>query len=127
MVMQLVHESGETYLETILVLSKRMETVRSIDLANELSYTKPSVSRAVKLLKGRGYITVERGGALRLTATGLAEAERIYERHQVITKFFNEVLGVDPETAEEDACRIEHIISKTSFEKIKQMTGAVNH
>lgn len=120
MVMQLVHESGETYLETILVLSKRMETVRSIDLANELNYTKPSVSRAVKLLKERGYITVERGGALKLTKTGLAEAEKIYERHHVITKFFSEILGVDPETAERDACRIEHIISAESFEKIKQ-------
>lgn len=123
MVMQLVHESGETYLETILVLSKRMETVRSIDLAGELGYTKPSVSRAVKLLKERGYITVERGGALILTDKGRAEAEKIYERHQVITKFFNEVLGVDPETAEEDACRIEHIISAASFEKIKQKVG----
>lgn len=123
MVMQLVHESGETYLETILVLSKRMETVRSIDLAGELGYTKPSVSRAVKLLKERGYITVERGGALVLTDKGRAEAEKIYERHQVITKFFNEVLGVDPETAEEDACRIEHIISAASFEKIKQKVG----
>lgn len=123
MVMQLVHESGETYLETILVLSKRMGTVRSIDLAGELGYTKPSVSRAVKLLKERGYITVERGGALMLTDTGRAEAEKIYERHQVITKFFQEVLGVDPETAEEDACRIEHIISTASFEKIKQKVG----
>lgn len=123
MVMQLVHESGETYLETILVLSKRMEAVRSIDLAGELGYTKPSVSRAVKLLKERGYITVERGGALLLTDAGRAEAEKIYERHQVITKFFNEVLGVDPETAEEDACRIEHIISAASFEKIKQKVG----
>lgn len=123
MVMQLVHESGETYLETILILSKRMETVRSIDLAGELGYTKPSVSRAVKLLKERGYITVERGGALILTDKGRAEAEKIYERHQVITKFFNEVLGVDPETAEEDACRIEHIISAASFEKIKQKVG----
>lgn len=123
MVMQLVHESGETYLETILVLSKRMETVRSIDLAGELGYTKPSVSRAVKLLKERGYITVGRGGALILTDSGRAEAEKIYERHQVITKFFKEVLGVDPETAEEDACRIEHIISAASFEKIKQKVG----
>lgn len=123
MVMQLVHESGETYLETILVLSKRLDIVRSIDLASELNYTKPSVCRAVKLLKERGYITVERGGALKLTEAGLAEADRIYERHQVITKFFSEVLGVTPETAEEDACRIEHIISDASFEKIKQKLG----
>lgn len=123
MVMQLVHESGETYLETILVLSKRLEIVRSIDLASELNYTKPSVSRAVKLLKERGYITVERRGAIKLTEAGLAEADRIYERHQVITKFFSEVLGVTPETAEEDACRIEHIISDASFEKIKQKIG----
>lgn len=123
MAMQLVHESGETYLETILVLSKRMEIVRSIDLASELGYTKPSVSRAVKLLKEREYITVERGGAIKLTEAGLAEADRIYERHQVITKFFREVLGVTQETAEEDACRIEHIISDASFEKIKQQLG----
>lgn len=120
MVMQLVHESGENYLETILILQERLDIVRSIDMANELGYTKPSVSRAVRLLKERGYITVGRGGAIRLTETGLKEAKAIYERHNVITKFFSEILGVDPETAEKDACRIEHIISKESFEKIKQ-------
>lgn len=119
--MQLVHESGENYLETILVLQERLGHVRSIDMANELGYTKPSVSRAVKLLKERGYITVGRGGAINLTESGLKEAKAIYERHLVITKFFADVLGVDAETAEKDACRIEHIISPASFEKIKKM------
>lgn len=118
--MQLVHESGENYLETILILRNRLGVVRSIDMANELGYTKPSVSRAVKLLKERGYITVGRGGAINLTETGLKEAKAIYERHQVITRFFTDILGVDPDTAEKDACRIEHIISKASFEKIKE-------
>lgn len=120
MAMQLVHESGENYLETILILQERLGVVRSIDMANELGYTKPSVSRAVKLLKERGCITVGRGGAITLTEAGLNEAKAIYERHNIITKFFVEVLGVDLETAEEDACRIEHIISEKSFEKIKQ-------
>lgn len=119
--MQLVHESGENYLETILVLLQRLDVVRSIDMANELGYTKPSVSRAVKLLKERGCITVGRGGAITLTEAGLKEAKAIYERHQVITKFFTDVLNVDAEIAEKDACRIEHIISETSFEKIKKM------
>lgn len=118
--MQLVHESGENYLETILILRNRLGVVRSIDMANELGYTKPSVSRAVKLLKEHGYITVGRGGAINLTETGLKEAKAIYERHQVITRFFTDILGVDPDTAEKDACRIEHIISKASFEKIKE-------
>lgn len=122
MAVQLVHESGENYLETILVLQDRLGTVRSIDMANELGYSKPSVSRAVKLLRERGYITVERGGVINLTKAGLKEARAIYERHKVITRFFMEVLGVDAETAEKDACRIEHIISKTSFEKIKEQT-----
>jgi len=117
---QLVNESGENYLETILVLQKRLDTVRSIDMANELGYTKPSVSRAVKLLKERGFITVGRGGAITLTESGLKEAQAIYERHRLITRFLTEVLGVDPEIAEKDACRIEHVISKESFSKIKE-------
>lgn len=122
MAMQLVHESGENYLETILILQERLGMVRSIDMAHELGYTKPSVSRAVKLLKERGSITVGRGGAINLTEAGLKEAQAIYERHKVITRFFSEVLGVDPDTAEKDACRIEHVISSESFEKIKEQT-----
>lgn len=122
MAVQLVHESGETYLETILVLRERLGVVRSIDLAHELGYTKPSVSRAMKLLKERGCITVGRGGAIELTELGMKEAMAIYERHKVITKFFTDILGVDAQTAEEDACRIEHVISHISFEKIKQQT-----
>lgn len=120
MATQLVHESGENYLETILILQKRLGTVRSIDMASELGFTKPSVSRAVKLLKERGFITVEQGGAINLTESGLREAQSIYERHLIITRFFSEELGIDAETAEKDACRIEHIISKKSFAKIKE-------
>ncbi|MDL2298036.1 metal-dependent transcriptional regulator [Synergistaceae bacterium OttesenSCG-928-D05] len=120
MTMQLVHESGETYLETILILREKQDIVRSIDIANELGYTKPSVSRAVKLLKERGYIVVQKGGAIELTKKGLDMANKVYERHLTITKFFIETLGVDPDTAEKDACRIEHIISQETFEKIKE-------
>jgi Mn-dependent DtxR family transcriptional regulator len=123
MTTQLVHESGENYLETILVLREKQDVVRSIDVANELGYTKPSVSRAVKLLKEQGYILVQTNGAIELTKKGLEMANQIYERHLTITKFFVGVLGVDPETAEKDACRIEHIISPETFEKIKEKAG----
>lgn len=117
------NESEEMYLETILILSKKMDKVRSIDVVNELDYSKPSVSRAVKLLREKGYITMEDGGALEFTPEGYEAASAVYERHKVITRFFTELLGVDPETAEEDACRIEHTISDESFEKIKEKLG----
>jgi DtxR family Mn-dependent transcriptional regulator len=117
---QYENESEEMYLETILVLKQKMEFVRSIDVVNEMGYSKPSVSRAVKLLKERGFITVGKGGALEFTPEGLEAAKAVYERHKVITRLFTDVLGVDPETAEEDACRIEHVISETSFEKLKE-------
>ena len=114
-----MQESGENYLETILILSERNSVVRSIDVANELGFAKPSVSRAVKLLTERGLVTMEHGGALLLTPEGREKASAIYERHRIITQFFTELLKVSAETAEKDACRIEHIISEESFERIK--------
>ena len=115
-----MHESGENYLETILILRERNGTVRSIDIANELGYAKPSVSRAVKLLEKNGLIVMEHNGELVLTAKGLGMANAIYERHKIISKFFVDILGVDKTSADMDACRIEHVISETSFNKIKE-------
>lgn len=114
-----IQESGENYLETILLLKKRLGTVRSIDIANELGFSKPSISRAVGILKENGYITVERGGNIELTDKGLETASSVFERHQTLTRFLSEKLGVSPENAEEDACRIEHIISEETFSAIK--------
>ena len=110
-------ESAETYLETILVLSKTKNTVRSIDIANELEYSKPSVSIAMKNLRENGHITVDEDGHITLTQSGLKIAESIYERHSVISDFLKS-LGVDAKTAINDACRIEHVISEQSFEKL---------
>ena len=115
MVMQ---ESGEMYLETIYVLPQQSGSVRSIDGAEHLGYSKPSVSRAVGLLEKDGLLRRDETGALMLTETGEEKARRIYERHTVLTKLFIR-LGVDEETAAEDACRIEHYISDQSFEAIK--------
>ncbi len=114
-----MQESGENYLETILILKERNGTVRSIDIANELGYAKPSVSRAVKLLEKNGLIVMEHNGELVMTEKGLGMANAIYERHKIISRFFVEVLGVDKKTADSDACRIEHVISETSFDKIR--------
>ena len=114
-----MQESGENYLETILILKERNGTVRSIDIANELGYAKPSVSRAVKLLEKNGLIVMEHNGELVMTEKGLGMANAIYERHKIISRFFVEVLGVDKKTADRDACRIEHVISETSFDKIR--------
>ena len=111
-------ESAENYLETILILQKRNGMVRSIDIASELEYTKPSVSIAMKHLRENGYIEMDAGGYITLLDAGLSIAEKMYERHTVIATFF-ESLGVSPETAAEDACRIEHFISEESFEAIK--------
>ncbi len=113
-----LQESGEMYLETIYVLSKRLSSVRSIDVVEHMGYSKPSVSRAIGLLKSGGYVNVDDGGALTLTEAGLEVAEKIYERHTIITDFLVS-LGVTPETATEDACKIEHDISDESFEAIK--------
>ncbi len=112
-------ESREDYLETILLLMKKTGNVRSIDVANELGYSKPSISRAVGILKENGYITVDENGYISFTAEGLRLAESIYERHITIKKFFVEVLGVSEKTAEQDACKIEHILSEESYEKLK--------
>ena len=119
-----IQESGEMYLESILVLSRRQDAVRSIDVSEYMGYSKPSVSRAVGLLKSGGYLTVDDGGLLRLTDVGQELAEKIYERHNLLTEYLVSI-GVSRETASEDACRIEHVISDESFEAIKQ--HKVNH
>ena len=113
-----LHESAEMYLETIYTLSLNSTSVRSIDVAEALNYSRPSVSRAVGLLKKDGYLLMDGEGFLTLTEEGRALAERIYERHTVLTAAL-EALGVDKETAAEDACKIEHDISDRSFDAIK--------
>lgn len=113
-----IKESGEMYLESIYVLCKSKSSVRSIDIAEHMNYTKPSVSRAVGLLKKEGYILVDKDGYITLTESGIELAEKIFERHTVLTKMLMG-LGVDEETATDDACRIEHVISDKSFLAIK--------
>lgn len=113
-----MHESAEMYLETIYTLSLNSTSVRSIDVAETLNYSRPSVSRAVGLLKKDGYLLMDEEGFLTLTEEGRALAERIYERHTVLTAAL-EALGVDKETAAEDACKIEHDISDRTFDAIK--------
>ncbi|MGN0654081.1 MAG: metal-dependent transcriptional regulator [Oscillospiraceae bacterium] len=112
-------ESGENYLETILILREKGVAVRSVDVANELGFSKPSVSRAVKNLKDGGFITVNENGYIFLTEKGEENARIIYERHQIISAWLIEI-GVDEKTALEDACRIEHDISAVTFEKLKK-------
>lgn len=114
-----LNSSAEMYLETIFVLCQEKNTIRSIDIAEHMGYSKPSVSRAVGLLKKDGYITVDEGGHILLTAAGEAYAKKIYERHTVLTNVLI-LLGVDEKTATEDACRIEHVISDKSFETLKK-------
>ena len=113
-----LNESAEMYLETIYTLSLTHTHVRSIDVAEALSYSRPSVSRAVGLLKQEGYLEMDADGFLILTESGLAAAEKIFERHKVLTDMLT-ALGVPEEIAAEDACRIEHVISDASFEAIK--------
>ena len=113
-----LQESGEMYLETIYVLSKKLSAVRSVDVSEHLGYSKPSVSRAVGLLKNGGFITVEESGALKLTEEGYNIANMMFERHTVLSEYLIR-LGVSPETAAEDACKIEHVISEESFLAIK--------
>ena len=112
-------ESGEMYLETILVLSQKKEHVRSIDVAEEMSFSKPSVSRAMGILKKGGYIEIDSLGHIVLTEAGRDVAERIYERHRILAEILMR-LGVDERTASEDACKMEHYISDTSFAAIKE-------
>ena len=112
-------ESGEMYLETVHVLSKKGGIVRSVDVSEYMGFSKPSVSRAIGLLKSGGYLTVGTDGALELTEVGKEVAERIYERHTVITAFLS-YIGVEPNVAAEDACKIEHDISDATLEAIKK-------
>ncbi|MBQ8301335.1 MAG: metal-dependent transcriptional regulator [Clostridia bacterium] len=114
-----LHESGEMYLETILVLKNRFGYVRSIDIANEMNVSKPSVSRAVGLLKDSGYITFDPNGMILLTESGQEVADKIYERHRILTSFLVSI-GVSEDTASKDACKIEHVISDETFEVLKK-------
>ena len=120
-----IQESGEMYLETILRLSQTSGHVRAIDVGEEMGYSKPSVSRAMSILKQGGYIVIEGDGSIVLTDAGREIAEKIYERHTLITNFLISI-GVDKETATEDACKMEHSISDTSFDAIKKLTQKNN-
>lgn len=113
-----IHASGEDYLEAVLILQKKQGMVRSIDLARHMGFSKPSISHAVGVLKNGGFLTVDEDGYFHLTEDGREVAEKIYERHQFFTEQLVAV-GVDRETAERDACRIEHVISEEAFEKLK--------
>ena len=114
-----IQESGEMYLETIHVLLRKNGHVRSVDISEHMGYSKPSVSRAVGLLKSGGYITVGDDGSIKLTDEGRSVAGKIYERHRILTGFLKSI-GVSAETAAEDACKIEHIISDETLERIKE-------
>ena len=114
-----MQESGEMYLETILTLSEDISYVRSIDVADAMSFSKPSVSRAMSKLKADNYISIDKNGFITLTDSGRAIAEKIYERHTVISKLLMSI-GVDEETATADACRIEHVISDKTFAAVKK-------
>lgn len=116
-----IHQSAEDYLETILELKEQLGIVRSIDIANELGYSKPSVSVAMKRLRENGYLEMDKEGYITLKPSGLEIAQRIYERHRVLRCLLLD-LGVDEQTAAADACKIEHALSEQSFEKIKELT-----
>lgn len=113
-----IQESGENYLETILILQGKYGAVRSVDIARSLSFSRPSVSRAVSVLKRGGLISVDKNGLVSLTPPGMEIAKRIYERHQLLTDYLT-AIGVSSETAAADACRLEHVVSQETFEKIK--------
>ncbi|MGI5891135.1 MAG: metal-dependent transcriptional regulator [Bacillota bacterium] len=116
-----IKESGENYLETILLLQNKKGYVRSIDIANELDYSKASISRAMSILKKAGYISMAKDGQILLTDKGHKKANEIYERHQLITQYLITTLDLDPQIANQDACRIEHIISQQTFDKIRSL------
>ncbi|MDR1698047.1 MAG: metal-dependent transcriptional regulator [Erysipelotrichaceae bacterium] len=113
-----MQKSREDYLETILILSKRLPELHAVDIANELKYAKPSITRALNILKASGYLKIDNNNHIKLTKKGLIKAEAIYERHQFITKFWL-LNGISPEAAERDACLIEHDISAETFAFIK--------
>ncbi len=115
-----MYESGENYLETILLLKKKKGSVRSVDIANELGYSKPSISRAMNIFKKKDYIIMEDNGNIVLTSKGKEYASHIYERHLLITEFLMLTLGIDEKIADKDACRMEHVISRETFEQIKK-------
>lgn len=114
-----IHESAEDYLESILVLKERRGVVHSIDIVNELGYSKPSVSIAMKKLREDGYISMSPDGSITLNESGLAIASRVYDRHKTITRLFV-LLGVSPDAAAEDACKVEHDLSDETFGKIRE-------
>ena len=117
-----LQESGQMYLETIYVLSKEKTSVHSIDVSEHMGYSKPSVSRAIGILKSGGYVEMAEDGSLTLTESGLAVAEQIFERHTILTEFLVRI-GVDRETAAEDACKMEHVISDETFNAMKRHMG----
>ncbi|WP_343208841.1 metal-dependent transcriptional regulator [Anaerolentibacter hominis] len=117
-----IQESAENYLETILILQTRNGSVRSIDIVNELNFSKPSISVAMKRLRENGFILMDGAGNISLTDAGRAIADKVYERHQFLSAWLIE-LGVSPETAREDACRIEHVISSETFDKLREFAG----
>ena len=116
-----IQESGENYLETILLLEMRNGTVRAVDIANELGYSKPSVTRAMGVLKKAGLVDQELYGTIQLTEAGRKRANEIYDRHVLIKEFLMTVLSLDARTAETDACRIEHIVSQTTIDRSRAL------
>lgn len=118
--MKKIYESGENYLETILLLKEKKGTVRAVDIVSHLGYSKSSVSRAVNILKTNGYITIDSLGSIDFTEKGSNAATAMYERHRILEEYLL-TLGVSSENAENDACRIEHVISEETFEKIKNL------
>lgn len=116
-----IQESAENYLETILLLQKRKSVVRSIDIVNEMGFSKPSVSVAMKQFRENGMITMADDGTIRLTDQGRQLAENVYERHRLLKEYLISI-GVQPETAEQDACKMEHVISKETFNCLKRQT-----
>lgn len=114
-----IHESAEDYLESILIVQERLGSVRSIDIVNELGYSKPSVSIAMKKLRENGYISMAADGTITLNDSGLEVASRVYGRHKTLTRLFT-LLGVSPEIAAEDACKVEHDLNEETFARIKE-------
>ena len=119
-----IQESAENYLEAIYVLRKEKDRIRSIDIVRHLEFTKPSVSRAVNLLKANGYITIDQEGWIELTETGMEIAHKVYERHSFVSAWLT-AIGVPADVAAEDACRIEHALSDITFEKVKEFVRNV--